>query len=180
MLADALAAEFQLSIISEGVRRWVQFQGIVRAECMTEESKLQLQRFYLLRKMRLEMASTAFVSDRSVVDGIVISNQRLARAQRRQLASVLETCKRYLHSAYDLIVVPPFRYYGDRDPLRPQDRCTRKAEHQAIKELIKIYGLNNCLLRGHNVEEWLYEVRRAVTDIVKLNLPRRPDGLRRH
>lgn len=152
-LATALSAATGLSLVVEGVRPWLKLRGVTQPRALERADATALQLYFLRTKMRCERALDGFISDRTVIDGVVITRERISEPNSEIEACVIDALD-YAQSGYDLIVIPPLVNYGDFDPVRPARGEDRAREHRRIEQLVMELGHKPLRLDPCDVPAW--------------------------
>lgn len=160
-LATALSAATGLSLVAEGVRPWLELRGITQPRALEYADAIALQLFFLRTKMRCERALDGFISDRTIIDGVVITRERISEPNREIEACTIDALT-YAQSGYDLIVIPPLVNYGDFDPVRPPRGEDRAREHRHIEQLVMELGHEPLQLDRCDVPAWTETVLRKI------------------
>ena len=159
LLARGLAEEMGFPLVGEGVREWLAQRGGLPPSTLDFAAKVRLQRWFLARKLWYESRLSHFRSDRTVIDGIVITRMRLGSScSDRVLAELIARGMEHAKARYQLLAIPPFSFYGDRDPIRTRSIEDRRAEHRAIVEAAEGNGLPILHLSGSHLRGWIAEV----------------------
>ena len=155
-LAGALGAALGIPVIGEGVREWLREHGLITPHAATTSEQIALQDRYFKYKVDTESHLDNFVSDRTVIDGIVIAQHRLQHeSEYASLEAIILRAKAHAKATYDLVVVPPFRHYGDEDPIRLKNVVNRKREHDAIVSYLESEEIPRLCLICSNLSDWV-------------------------
>lgn len=161
LLARAIQRRLQLPLIDEGVREWLATEAVTNLASLTRSEHAALQRQFLRWKIAEERVTPAFVSDRTVVDGVVIATMRLGSPFFRGAGSALyNETRAHAQSTYDVVVVPPPVFSADQDPFRPASSAEAGMEHRAIGRLARCWKLRVLYLEGRSLHDWVSQVER--------------------
>ena len=145
--------------MTEGVREWLAEAGVSSPYQLDAAAQLQLQRRFIEWKLDREASLEGFVSDRTVVDGLVITKCRLrAETFRREFHEEAAQARAHLRLAYDLFVVPPFTLRSVPDVCSTADPVARAKEHRKIRALVRWCGVEVLELKGTSLEAWVGQV----------------------
>lgn len=160
-LATALSVATGLSFVAEGARRWLRLRGAMQPMALECTDAIALQLHFLRTKMRRERALDGFISDRTVIDGVVIAGERISKPNLEIEGCVIDALY-YAHLGYDLIVIPPFANYHDSDPVRAPWGEERAREHRRIEQLVMELGHEPLQLDRCDVPAWTETVLREI------------------
>ena len=147
-LATSLTNVFDLPLIPEGVEEWLRKHNRTSPHTLSTMEQNELQSYCFEFKILNESLIPRFVSDRTVIDGIVTCDLRIPKEHRTdKLVNLISKAHLHARTAYDLIIILEFGYYGDEHPLRAKDIDIRVKEHSLILEYVKTNPIKHLLLK---------------------------------
>jgi len=105
-LAKHLAQVLGVELVEEGVREWLSQRGFSSPWELNEPLQVSLQEWYLENKIRRERECADFVSDRTVLDALVLSLLRGSlRREDSTFGRFTELVLKHARTTYDLLIL---------------------------------------------------------------------------
>lgn len=115
-LSGGLSKRLGIVLVDEGVREWLWRKGLSSPWDLSEDLQIELQWWYLKRKIHWEQGSKSFVSDRTSLDAVVLSRMRgLFLLDRRELTLMEEIALRHARRTYDVLFLRKAGLFGVGD-----------------------------------------------------------------
>lgn len=160
-LSTCLARSLGVPLVEEGVREWLRERGKDSPSSMDQSQRIALQHYFLRTKLGRETCGLGFVSDRSVIDSLVLIALREGREGFAMMTSaLLEHLWNHAKTVPTLIVLAPEPWKLDGDPVRPPTLAMRRLEHRCIEKLVVATGRPMLRLASGSTQDWI-DVTRA-------------------